>query len=96
MPLQNVYVLEFLILLSALLRHIVNAKKTYTQRDLQQQKIIVSNVNKESKLLYNNSNLNLINFNHVLNISLVSNEREIKLIKFRHLPKLKNLISNFT
>ena len=49
-------------------------------------------------MLYNNvkSNLNLIDFHHVLNISLISNEKELEQIKFRHLSKLKNLIPNFT
>ena len=36
------------------------------------------------------SNLNLIDFLHVLNISLVSKEKEFEQIKFMHLSKLKN------
>ena len=51
-------------------------------------------------MLYNNVkfNLNLINFHHVLNISLISisNWKELGLVKFRHLLKLKSLIPNFT
>ena len=60
--------------------------------------LVVGKLDKESKLLYNNvkSNLNLIDFHHVLNISLISNEKELEQIKFRHLSKLKNLIPNFT
>ena len=42
------------------------------------------------------SNLNLIDFYDILNISLISNEIELVQIKFRHLSKLKKLIPNFT
>ena len=61
-------------------------------------RLVVSKHDRESKSLYNNvkSNLNLIDFHHVLNISLISNEKELEQIKFRHLPKLKNLIPDFT
>ena len=61
-------------------------------------KLLVSKLDKESKLLYNNvkSNLNLIDFYHFLNISLISNEKELEQIKFRHLSKLKFLIPTFT
>ena len=41
------------------------------------------------------SNLNLTDFHHVLNISLISNEKELEQIKFRNLSKLKNFIPNF-
>ena len=60
-------------------------------------KLLVSKLDKESKLLYNNvkSNLNLIDFYHFLNISLISNEKELEKIKFWHLSKLKFLIPNF-
>ena len=74
------------------------------QRKLLREKIynkifVVSKLHRESKLLYNNVkvNLNLINFHYVLNISLISisNEKELGLVKFRHLLKLKSLIPNF-
>ena len=42
------------------------------------------------------TNLNLIDFHHVLNISLISNEKELEQIKFRHLLKLKHIIPDFT
>ena len=60
--------------------------------------LVVSKLDKESKSLYNNvkSNLNLIDFHHVLNISLISNEKELEQTKFRHLSKWKNFIPNFT
>ena len=38
--------------------------------------------------------LNVIDFHHVLNISLMSNEKVLERIEFRHLSKLKNLIPN--
>ena len=66
--------------------------------EIYNKRLVVSKLDKESKSLYNNakSNLNLIDFHHVLNISLISNEKESEQIKFRHLSKLKNLIPNFT
>ena len=42
------------------------------------------------------SDLNIIDFHHVLNISLMSNEKELGRIKFRNLSKMKNLIPNFS
>ena len=66
--------------------------------EIYNKKLVVSKLDRESKLLYNNvkSNLNLIDFHHVLTISLISNEKELEQIKFRHLSRLKNLIPNFT
>ena len=68
------------------------------REEIYNKKLAVSKLDRESKLLYNNvkSNLNLIDFDHVLNISLISNEKELEQIKFRHLSKLRNLITNFT
>ena len=40
--------------------------------------------------------LNFIDCHHVLNILLISNEKELEQIKFRHFPELNNLIPNFT
>ena len=40
--------------------------------------------------------LNIVDFHHALNISLMSKEKELERIKFRHLSKLKNLISYFS
>ena len=66
--------------------------------EIYNKRLVVSKLDKESKSLYNNvkSNLNLIDFHHVLNISLISNEKELEKNKSRHLSKLKNLIPNFT
>ena len=68
------------------------------REEIYNKKLVVSKLDRESKLLYNNvkSNLNLIDFHRVLKISLISNEKELEQIKFRHLSKLKNLIPNFT
>ena len=68
------------------------------REEIYNKRLVVSKLDKESKSLYNNvkSNLNLIDFHHVLNIPLISNEKELEQIKFRHLSKLKNLIPNFT
>ena len=68
------------------------------REEIYNKRLVVSKLGKESKSLYKNvkSNLNLIDFHHILNISLISNEKELKQIKFGHLPKLTNLIPNFT
>ena len=42
------------------------------------------------------SALNILDFHHVLNISLIANEKESERIKFRNLSKLKNFIPNFS
>ena len=54
-------------------------------------RLAVNKLEKESKSLYNNikSNSNLIDFPHVLNISLISNEKELEQIKLRPCSKLK-------
>ena len=68
------------------------------QEETWNKRLVVSKLEKESKPLCNNvkSNLNLIDFHHVLNISLISNEKKLEQIKFRHLSKFKNLIPNVT
>ena len=60
-------------------------------------KLVEGKLDKESKFVYDNvkSNLSLIGFHHVLNVSLISNEKESEEIKFRQLSKPKNLIPNF-
>ena len=49
-------------------------------------------------MLYNNakSDIILIDSDHVLNILVISNEKELEQIEFMHLPKLKKRIPNFT
>ena len=49
------------------------------REEVYNKRLVVSKLDKESKSLYNNvkSNLNLIDFHHVLNISLISNEKEL-------------------
>ena len=66
--------------------------------EISNERLVVSKLDKEPKLLYNNvkSNLNLNDFHRILNILLIYNEKDLEQIKFRHLPKLKNLIPNFT
>ena len=68
------------------------------REEIYNKRLVVSKLDRESKLLYNSvkSNLNLIDFDHILNSSLISSEKELEQIKFRHLSKLKNLIPNFT
>ena len=76
----------------------LRCQRKLLREEIYNKRLAVSKLDKESKLLYNNvkSNLNLIDVHHVLSISLISNERELEQIKFRHLSKLKNLNHNFT
>ena len=55
--------------------------------EIYNKRLVVSKLDKEPKSLYNNvkSNLNYIDFHRVLNISLISNEKELENIKFRYL-----------
>ena len=68
------------------------------REEIYNKKLLVSPLDRDSKLLYENvkSALNIIDFHHVLNISLMSNEKELERIKFRHLSKLKNLVPSFS
>ena len=52
-------------------------RKIEKKEEIYNKKLVVRKLDRESKLLYNNvkSNLNLIDFHHVLNISLISNEK---------------------
>ena len=62
------------------------------REEIYNKRLVVSKLDKKSQSLYNvKSNVNLIDFHHVLNISLISNEKELEQIKFRHLSKLENL-----
>ena len=73
-------------------------QKKLLHEEIYNKKILVGKLDRDSKLQYNNikASLNLIDFHHVLNISLMSNEKELERIKYRHLSKLKNLIPNFS
>ena len=57
--------------------------------------LAISKLDRESKLLYNivKSNSNLLDFHHVLNISLISNGKELEQVKFRHLSNLNKAYS---
>ena len=74
------------------------SQRKLLQEEIYNKKFVVSKLYEGSKLWYNNvkSNFNFIDFHHVLNISLISNEKQLEQIKFRHSSKLKNLIPNFT
>ena len=98
MSFQSFYALKLLILICASLPHTDDVKQSFLQEEIYNKRLVVSKLDKESKSLHNNvkSNLNLIDFHHVLNISLTSNEKDLEQIKFRDLSKLKKLIPNFT
>ena len=73
-------------------------QKKLLREEIYNKKLLVSQLDRDSKLQYKNMKLalNIIDFCHVLNISLMSNEKELERIKFRHLSKLKNLIPYFS
>ena len=75
-----------------------HCQRKLLREEIYNKKLVASKLDRESKLLYNNikSNLNQIYFHHVLSISLLSNEKELEQIKFKHLSKLEDLIPNFT
>ena len=61
-------------------------QKKVLREEIWNKKIVVSQIDRESKLLYNvKSNLNLIDIHHVLKISLISNEKELEQTSFRDL-----------
>ena len=73
-------------------------QKKLLLEEIYNKNLLVSQLNRDLTFLYKNviSALNIINFNHILNISLMSNEKELERMKFRHLPKLKSFIPNFS
>ena len=73
-------------------------QKKLLREEVYNKKLLVSQLDRDSKLQYKNRKLalNIVDFHHVLNISLMSNEKELERIKFRHLSKLKNLIPYFS
>ena len=78
--------LKLLILICAILLRTDNVKKKVLREETWNKKIVVSQIDRESKLLYNvKSNLNLTDIHHFLNISLISNEKELEQINFRDL-----------
>ena len=72
-------------------------QKKLLRKEIYNEKLLVSQLDRDSKLLYKNvkSALNIIDFHHFFNTSLIPNEKELERIKFRHLSKLKNFISSF-
>ena len=74
------------------------SQKKLLHEEIYNKNYLVSQLDRDSKLLYKNvkSALNILDFYHVLNISLIANEKESERIKFRNLSKLKNLIPNFS
>ena len=75
----------------------MRCQRKILREEIYNKKLVFSKLDRESKFFYNNvkSNLNLIDFHHILTISLISNEKELEQLKSRHLSKLKNLIPNF-
>ena len=73
-------------------------QKKFLREGIYNKKLLVCQLDRDSKLRYKNvkSALNILDFHHVLNISLIANEKESERIKFRNLSKLKNLIPNFS
>ena len=57
-------------------------QKKLLREEIYNKKLLVSQLDRDSKLMYKNvkSALNIIDFHHVLNISLMSNEKELERI----------------
>ena len=70
-------------------------QKKLLSDEIYNKNLLVSQLDRGSKLLYKNVKwaLNMADFDRVLNISLMSNEKELEQIKFRYLSKLKNIFS---
>ena len=66
------------------------SQRKLLRAEIYSKRLVVIKPDKESESLCNNvtSNLNFIDFHHVLNFSLISNEKELEQIKFRYLSKL--------
>ena len=95
---QNFYVLKLLILIYIPLPHISGVKENFYGKRFTTKNLLLVNLTNNLNCCKNNvkSNLNLIEFHHSLNISLISNEKELERIKFRHLSKLKIFLPDFS
>ena len=73
-------------------------QKKLLREEIYNKKLLVRQLDRDSNLTYKNvkSDLNIIDLHHVLNTSLMSNEKELGRFKFRNLSKIKNLIPNFS
>ena len=62
-------------------------QKKSLREEIYNKKLLVSQLDRDSKLLFQNvkSALNIIDFHHVFNISLMSNKKELERLKLRHL-----------
>ena len=90
MSMQSFYALKLLILICALLRHIDDVKENFYEMRFTMKNLLLLNLTENLK---KKSNLNLYDFHHVLNISVISNGKQLEQIKFRHLSKLNKAYS---
>ena len=90
--------LKLLILICALHPHSYRrCQRKLLREDIYNKKLVISKIDRESKLLYNNvkSNFNLSDFHHVLDISLMSYEKELKEAVVQKCS-VKGVLRNFT
>ena len=66
--------------------------------EIYNKRLLIKKLEKDSCVRYKNlkSELSIIDFHHVLNLTLTCNEKTLARFKYTHLKKLRNLIPNFT
>ena len=76
---QSLYALKLLILIWAPLPHTDDVKESFYGKRFTTKDLLLANLTKNlNRYIIVNSNLNLIDSRHVLNILLISNEKELE------------------
>ena len=79
MSFQSFYALKLFILICASLPHTDNVKESFYGKRFTTKDLLLANLTKNlNRYIIVNSNLNLIDSRHVLNILLISNEKELE------------------
>ena len=79
MSFQSFYTLKLFILICASLPHTDNVKESFYGKRFTTKDLLLANLTKNlNRYIIVNSNLNLIDSRHVLNILLISNEKELE------------------
>ena len=79
MSFQSFYTLKLFILICAPLPHTDNVKESFYGKRFTTKDLLLANLTKNlNRYIIVNSNLNLIDSRHVLNILLISNEKELE------------------
>ena len=79
MSFQSFYTLKLFILICASLPHTDNVKESFYGKRFTTKDLLLANLTKNlNRYIIVKSNLNLIDSRHVLNILLISNEKELE------------------